>query len=95
MKTFLGCFIPTFTLLFVRHLYFLQARILKRTTTESEELFGWLLTSVISVAMIWFAVGIFPVYPSVVVTGSMEPQIKPGDIVLVKKITAKKYGLVM
>jgi len=93
MKTFLGCFIPVFTLLFVRHLYFLQARILKRTTTESEELFGWLLTSVVSVAMIWFAVGIFPVYPSVIVTGSMEPQIKPGDVVLVQKIDGEEARL--
>ncbi len=90
MKTFLGCFIPVFTLLFVRNLYYLQARLLKRTTTESEELFGWLVTSIISVAIIWFAVGLFPLYPSVIVTGSMEPVIKPGDIVLVKKIAGEE-----
>jgi signal peptidase len=90
MKTFLGCFVPIFTLLFVRHIYFLQARILKRTTTQSEELFSWLLTSVISVVMIWFAVGLFPVYPSVIVTGSMEPQIKPGDVVLVQKMSGEE-----
>ena len=90
MKTFLGCFIPAFTLLFVRNLYYLQARLLKRTTTESEELFGWLVTSVIAVAIIWFAVGLFPLYPSVIVTGSMEPVIKPGDIVLVKKIAGEE-----
>lgn len=90
MKTFLGCFIPTFTLLFVRHLYFLQARLIKRTSTESEQLLGWLVTSIISVALIWFAVGLFPLYPSVIVTGSMEPLIKPGDIVLVQKIAGEE-----
>ncbi|HHZ17529.1 MAG TPA: signal peptidase I [Clostridia bacterium] len=93
MKTFLGCFIPVFTLLFVRHMYFLQARLLKRTAEESNELFGWLLTSVFSVAMIWFAVGIFPVYPSVIVTGSMEPMIKPGDVVLVQKLEGDEVRL--
>jgi signal peptidase I len=36
--------------------------------------------------IIWFAVGVFPIYPSVIATGSMKPMIKPGDIILVKKI---------
>lgn len=34
----------------------------------------------------WFMVGVFPVYPSVVLTGSMEPMIFPGDAVLIKKL---------
>ena len=38
-----------------------------------------------SVAIIWFAVGLFPLYPSVILTGSMEPDIMPGDVVLVAK----------
>jgi signal peptidase len=90
MKTFLGCFVPVFMLLSVRHFYLLQARAIKRVTTDSEELFGWLVSSIISVVIIWFAVGLFPVYPSVIVTGSMEPMIKPGDIVLVQKIKGEE-----
>jgi signal peptidase len=43
--------------------------------------------------MIWFAVGIFPVYPSVIVTGSMEPMIKPGDVVLVQKLEGDEVRL--
>ncbi|MGI6605862.1 MAG: signal peptidase I [Peptococcia bacterium] len=93
MKTFLGCFIPAFSLLVVRHFYLLQAHQIKRNSSESEELFGWLVTSIISVALIWFAVGIFPIYPSVIVTGSMEPMIKPGDLVLVQKIDGEKVCL--
>lgn len=93
MKTFLGCFIPTFTLLVVRHFYLLQTHKIKRNSSESEELFGWLVTSIISVALIWFAVGIFPVYPSVIVTGSMEPMIKPGDLVLVQKVDGAEVRL--
>ncbi|MGL6173555.1 MAG: signal peptidase I [Cellulosilyticaceae bacterium] len=35
--------------------------------------------------LIWFVVGVFSVYPKVILTGSMEPFIEPGDIILVKK----------
>lgn len=86
MKAFLGCLVPIFSLLFVQHLYLLQARELKRTVSGGEQICGWLVTSTISVLLIWFSVGVFPVYPSVIVTGSMEPMIKPGDIVLVQKM---------
>lgn len=48
---------------------------------------GWILTSIISIIIIWFSLGVFSIYPSVIVTGSMEPMIKPGDIILVKRIT--------
>lgn len=48
-----------------------------------------------AVACCWFCVGVFPVYPSVVLTGSMEPGIRPGDVVLIRKITkeAEIYDL--
>mgnify|MGYP000433120794 CR=1 FL=1 len=39
-----------------------------------------------SVLLIWFVVGVFPIYPSVVATGSMEPLIYPGDIILIRQI---------
>ena len=30
--------------------------------------------------------GVFPIYPKAILTGSMEPLIMPGDMVLIKKI---------
>jgi signal peptidase I len=33
----------------------------------------------------WFCVGVFPIYPSVILTGSMLPKIKPGDVILIQK----------
>lgn len=39
-----------------------------------------------SVLLIWFVVGVFPIYPSVIATGSMEPLIYPGDIILIRQI---------
>ena len=38
----------------------------------------------------WFVVGVFPVYPSIVLTGSMEPQIMPGDAILIRKMMEEK-----
>ena len=82
-KTFLGTVVPILSLILVQQFYLAEAHELKN---EKESSFGWILTSITSVLIIWFAVGLFPIYPSVIVTGSMEPIIKPGDIVLVKKI---------
>lgn len=44
---------------------------------------------VLSVAFAWFMVGVFPVYPSVILTGSMEPGIYPGDVVLIRKFSSE------
>ena len=38
------------------------------------------------VLMAWFWVGVFPVRPLVILTGSMEPKIMPGDVVLIEKM---------
>lgn len=51
---------------------------------------GFLAALLAAVAFLWFSVGVFPVYPSVVLTGSMEPLIYPGDVVLIQKISAEK-----
>jgi signal peptidase len=42
------------------------------------------------IALIWFVVGVFPVYPSVILTGSMEPEIHPGDVVLIRKFKSEQ-----
>lgn len=55
---------------------------------RGEERFGFVL--VLSVALIWFFAGVFTVYPSIVLTGSMEPLIYPGDMVLIRKITKEE-----
>lgn len=54
---------------------------------KKEGLTSFIITILLSVGIVWFAVGVFPVYPSVVITGSMEPMIYPGDVILVKKTT--------
>ncbi|MDO5062406.1 MAG: signal peptidase I [Peptostreptococcaceae bacterium] len=40
----------------------------------------------LSVMFAWFCVGVFSIYPSIILTGSMEPMIYPGDVVLIRKM---------
>lgn len=50
---------------------------------------AYLIELFLAVLFYWFCVGVFPVYPSVILTGSMEPGIDPGDIVLVRRIVSE------
>lgn len=46
-----------------------------------------LVVAVIGMVFMWFAYGLFPVYPSVVLTGSMRPYLNPGDLIVSIKNT--------
>jgi signal peptidase len=49
---------------------------------------GWIVTTIIAVAIIWFAVGLFPVHPTTVISGSMRPTLDVGDVVIIAKVSA-------
>lgn len=82
----IGVMCPVFFLTAMQNIYAKEAKLLKRRDEEPESVFSWIFTSLISIAIIWFSVGVFPIYPSVIATGSMEPMIMPGDVILIKKI---------
>lgn len=82
----IGILTPTFFLMTIQTVYHTTSKQIKTRDKEDESPTSWIITSVISIGIIWFAVGVFSIYPSVIATGSMEPMIKPGDIILVKKI---------
>ena len=88
-KAVIGTLCPIFSLMIIEHLYSSQLKIKKKTSEDKENPIGWIATMSFSLAIIWFAAGVFPVYPSVIVTGSMMPMIKPGDVVLLKKMDGK------
>lgn len=85
-KTLLGCTTPFICLLLVQYLYQDAARESERSPAKKEGYGEWLIVSTLSILIIWFSVGIFPIYPSVIATGSMEPLIRPGDITILKKV---------
>ena len=82
------CCIDIFVPLAGAYLVYAQHQKHRHTTTRQSASTGSLLVA--SVLLIWFVVGVFPVYPSVVLTGSMEPLISAGDVVIIRKITAEE-----
>ncbi|MGI6227144.1 MAG: signal peptidase I [Peptococcales bacterium] len=81
-----GILCPVFSLLIMQNIYLDETKKSKIYNNEQESPIGWFITCLSSIAIIWFAVGVFPIYPSVIATGSMEPMIKPGDVILVDKV---------
>ena len=82
----IGVMCPVFFLTAIQNIYAKESKLLKHRSGEEESVFSWIVTSLLSIAIIWFAVGVFPIYPSVIATGSMEPMIMPGDVILVRKL---------
>jgi signal peptidase len=82
-----GVMCPVFSLTAMQNIFMKESKQLKAKDKDEESVLSWIITSLLSIGIIWFSVGVFPIYPSVIATGSMEPMIKPGDVILVKKIT--------
>ena len=58
----------------------------KRQEIKQENPASWIATAVIAIVTVWFALGIFPIFPTAIISNSMKPQISKGDMVLIKKI---------
>ena len=58
----------------------------KRQEMKQASPYSWIATAVVAVLTVWFALGIFPIFPTAIVSNSMKPQISRGDIVLIQKV---------
>lgn len=63
---------------------------LRKARGVGKEVKNVLTVTVVGMCLVWFAAGLFPIYPSVVVTGSMQPTISPGDMIV---STKKAHGV--
>lgn len=84
-KGVIGMAVPLVCLMIVSSHYLKLTKQVKVYKVKEESLWQWGPTVLVSILLIWFTVGVFPVYPSAIATGSMQPMIDPGDVVLVKK----------
>lgn len=84
-KLLFNVLFPLFSAWLILNIYAKEASEVRRNNHKKSDMFGWVVVSAFSVALVWFTVGVFPVFPSVILTGSMEPKIMPGDIVLIQK----------
>lgn len=81
-----GMFFPVFAMMLLNEQYAKKVHAVKLADGKKENPISVMITSLCAILFIWFIVGVFPVYPSVIATGSMQPLINPGDVVLVDKI---------
>lgn len=82
----IGGLCPIFSMMFLQYSYLKESKKLKRHEDKNENPAGWIVTTLAAVFIFWFSIGVFPIYPSVITTGSMKPIIKPGDMVLVRRL---------
>ena len=82
----IGIAVPIFALSIIVRKYEIETNNIRHQELKKSEVIKWSLTGAFSIGLIWFVVGVFPIMPSVIATGSMEPMIDPGDIVLLKQI---------
>ena len=87
-KGLIGTALPIVGLVLMNNLYSPQTGPKKGKRAESGSVTGWIITTVAAVAIIWFAVGLFPFQPALVGSGSMEPKMYPGDVVIIAKVPA-------
>lgn len=88
-QTLFGVLAPVLGLIMVRLIYREESRALRASHQEESQL-GWTITSLAAIIIVWFSMGVFSYKPKVIMTGSMEPLISPGDIVIVHKIEGKE-----
>ncbi|MFY9139598.1 MAG: signal peptidase I [Thermacetogeniaceae bacterium] len=85
MKALVGTVVPLVGLAVIQEL-FAEQRIRGKRPERQET--GYVSTAVfgaVLVVIIWFSIGVFPVRPIVIYSGSMRPAFDAGDIVIVAK----------
>jgi signal peptidase len=87
-KGLIGTVLPIVGLVLMNSLYSPQVGPKKAKRAQSGSITGWIITTVAAVAIIWFAVGLFPLQPALVASGSMEPKMYAGDVVIIIKTPA-------
>jgi signal peptidase len=92
-KGLIGTALPIVGLVVINSLYSPQTGRKKGRRAESGSITGWIITTVAAVAIIWFAVGLFPFQPALVGSGSMEPKMYTGDVVIIAKVPADNIKL--
>ena len=87
-KGLIGTVVPIVGLVVANSLRSSRRRPGQARRERGGSLAGWVVTTVVAVAIIWFAVGLFPVQPTTVISGSMRPTLDVGDVVIIAKVSA-------
>lgn len=86
-KGLIGTAVPIVGLVLANSLRSSRRRPGQARREKEGSLAGWIVTTIVAVAIIWFAVGLFPVHPTTVISGSMRPALDVGDVVIIAKVS--------
>lgn len=82
----IGVVYPLLSILIIKHINSFLGKEDEVIHSEENKKLSWILLIIISVSLVWFSAGAFPIRPMVIATGSMEPYICAGDVVLTKRV---------
>lgn len=87
MKALTGTVIPLAGITILQEYYAHKlSNKIKKSRRASRGLFSWSILGICAVIMLWFTFGVFPIFPTVIFSGSMSPGIQVGDIVITAKV---------
>ena len=67
----------------------LPRRITKRLSKRKDPMLGWLVIAVVALLIILFSFGYFGAKPTIISSGSMQPALEKGDMVLIEHVELK------
>jgi len=88
LKGLIGTVAPIIGLVLVQGFYSSQTQRSQAKRAKEGSPVSWIITTVVAVLIIWFSVGLFPLHPALVASGSMRPTMDAGDIVIIAKMPA-------
>jgi len=88
LKGLIGTVVPIIGLVIVQGFYSSQTQRSQARRGKEGSLAGWIITTILAVLIIWFSMGLFPLHPTTIVSGSMRPTLDAGDVVIVAKAPA-------
>lgn len=91
-KALAATFVPLLCLTLVRQ-YYLDEKKSRKELAREENPQGSLVTGIIAIIIVWFCAGVFSIFPSVIVSGSMLPVIQIGDVIIVQKVPAEQVQI--
>lgn len=85
MKALVGVLAPMAGIVLLQQIVLYKQNPAKAKKEGGGEMTNWLVVSVAAVLVIWFSLGIFPIKPTIIISGSMRPSIDVGDVAIVAK----------
>lgn len=86
IQTLIGTFVPVICMVVVYESCRSAAKVRRHKQDKQGSMWDGVFSSAVAIILIWFSAGAFSIFPAVVVSGSMLPTIKIGDMIIVKKV---------